>query len=85
MSNPNNYESMKSTQTETSSTSAFRVVMTRGLLNYLSAHYADVAPYYFAKYGHEMHQYGIDLIDVSEDDAKLLKAYYEAYLNDNQS
>lgn len=86
VSNNEQYESMKSAQTETSSTSAFRVVMTRELLNYLSTHYADVAPYYFAKYEHEMHQYGIDLLNVSEDDAKLLKAYYEVYLNnDSQS
>lgn len=85
MSNKDEYESMKPAQTETSSASAFRVVITRELLNYLSTHYADVAPYYFAKYGHEMHQYGIDLIDVSEDDAELLKAYYRVYLNDNQS
>lgn len=85
VSNANNYESIKSTQTETSSASAFRVVMTRELLNYLSTHYADVASYYFAKYEHQMHQYGVDLIGVSEDDAKLLKSYYGVYLNDNQS
>ena len=77
---------MKSAQTNTSSTSAFRVVMTREFLSYLSKYYQDVPPYYFAKYGHETHQYGIDLIDVSEDDATLLKAYYNVYLsNDNQS
>ena len=86
VSNKEEYESMKSAHTNTSSASAFRIVMTRELLNYLSAHYADVAPYYLAKYAHEMHQYGIDLIDVSEDDATLLKAYYNIYLsNDNQS
>lgn len=86
VSNKDEYESMKSTQTQTSSASASRIVMTKELFNYLSDHYADVAPYYFAKYTHEMHQYGIDLIDVSEDDATLLKAYYNIYLsNDNQS
>lgn len=84
VSNNSEYESMKPTQTDTSSASAFRVVMTRELLNYLSEHYQDVAPYFFATYQHEMHQYGIDLIDVTEDDAKLLKAYYEVYLNDNK-
>ena len=77
------YESMKPAQTNTSSASAFRIVLTRDFLSYLSTHYDDVAPYYFANYEHEMHQHGVDLINVSEEDVNLLTGYYRIYFTDD--
>lgn len=80
------YESMKSAQTEMSSASAFRIVLTKNFICFLAQHYKDVAPYYFATYEHQMHDYGVDLLDVSEEDAKLIWEYYKVYFkHDNKS
>lgn len=57
-----------------------RVVLSTKLIDFLSTYHEDVLPYFFNKYEHEAHQFGIDLYGaLEEEDVTLLSAYMDQY------
>jgi len=46
----------------------------------MAEHYNEYTTWLFDTYGHEAHQYGIDLINVSQDDATVIQEQYHYFL-----
>lgn len=57
-----------------------RVVLTRSFAHYMAEQYNEYTTWLFDTYGHEAHQYGIDLINVSRDDATVIQEQYRYFL-----
>jgi len=57
-----------------------RIVLTKGFGHYMAVHCNEYTGWLFDTYGHEVHDHGIDLIDVKRDDVAVIQEHYRYFL-----
>lgn len=57
-----------------------RIVLTRSFAHYMAERYNEYTTWLLDTYGHEVHQYGIDLLNVNRDDVTVIQEQYHYFL-----
>lgn len=80
-----NYESMSTSANSNETANFKRIVLTRSFVHFMGERYNEYTEWLLDTYGHEAHQYGLDLLDVSKDDVDTIQDLYHYFLQQQHS
>ena len=76
-----NYEAPSTTANIDEREVLTRIVLTRSFAHYMTEQYNEYTCWLLNAYEHEAHPYGLDLLNVSKDDALVIQDLYRYFFN----
>ena len=76
-----NYEAPSTTANIVEREVLARIVLTRSFAHYITEQYNEYTCWLLNTYGHEAHPYGLDLLNISKNDALVIQDLYRYFFN----